>query len=98
MTGTRYEGTDFGQGAVYDQYRRAPFIWGDVSKTTTWLNPYNGSDSAPSVATQLDNPNSLLNHYKAIANLRKDNPGLMYGNFLKAWNENTSSLQGYVRH
>lgn len=98
MTGTRYEGIDFGQGAVYDQYRRAPFIWGDVSKTTTWLNPYNGSDSAPSVATQLDNPNSLLNHYKTIANLRKDNPGLMYGNFLKAWNENTSSLQGYVRH
>ena len=36
-----------GEGAVYDQYRRAPFIWGDVSKT--WLNPY--SDS-PILTTQ----------------------------------------------
>ncbi len=98
MTGTRYEGIDLGQGTVYDQYRRAPFIWGDVTKTTTWLQPHNGSDSAPSVQTQLANDNSLLNHYKTMANLRKDNPGLMYGNFLKSWNGNSSALQGYVRH
>lgn len=98
MTGTRLEGVDLGQGAVYDQYRRAPFIWGDASKTTTWLNPHKGSNSAPSVQTQLNDNNSLLNHYKTMANLRKDNPGLMYGNFFKAWNGNSTFLQGYVRH
>jgi glycosidase len=98
MTGTRFEGINVGQGTLYDQYRRAPFIWGDTNKTTTWLTPYQGSDSAPSVQTQLGDPNSLLSHYKAMANLRKDNPGLMYGNFLSAWNGNSTFLQGYVRH
>ena len=33
-----------------------------------------------------------------MANLRKDNPGLMYGNFFKVWNGNSTFLQGYVRH
>ncbi len=98
MTGTDYNGNDFnGQGAIYDQYRRSPFIWGDNNKDTTWLMPHGGSNDAPSVKTQLNDPNSLLNYYKEFANIRKNNPALMYGNTMSAWNGNTTNLQGFIR-
>ncbi len=99
MTGTKYEGINpHGQGTVYDQYRRAPFIWGDSSKQTTWLTAYDGSDAADSVASQLANPNSLLNHYKDIIEVRRNNPALMYGNYFEKWKDSTTFTQGYVRY
>ncbi len=99
MTGTAHGGQNFhGQGQIWDQYRRAPFIWGNTSKQTTWLLPHDGSNSAPSVVQSLANPNSLLNYYKTFANIRKDTPALMYGNYFKEWTGNNSFLQGFVRH
>ncbi|WP_025724808.1 alpha-amylase family glycosyl hydrolase [Acholeplasma granularum] len=98
MKGIRYEGLQTDQGTVYDQYRRSPFLWGEQSKMTTWLNPYAESHSTKSVLEQSSDENSLLNHYKALIDIRKNNPALMYGNYFKAWKDNTSFLQGYVRH
>src|SRR5690606_27179850 len=36
MKGTKYEGINpTGQGTIWDQYRRAPFIWGEETYQTT---------------------------------------------------------------
>ncbi len=99
MTGTSLDGINpNGQGTIWDQYRRSPFIWGDESRETTWLLPYNGSNSAPSVATQSQDPNSLLNHYKDILAVRRNNPALMYGNYFEKWKDSTTFVQGYLRY
>lgn len=99
MKGTKYEGINpTGQGTIWDQYRRAPFIWGEETYQTTWLLPYNGSDDAISVKDQLADPNSLLNHYKTIINIRRQNPALMYGNYFKEWRAQNTNIQSYIRY
>ncbi|MBN3490352.1 hypothetical protein JV173_02370 [Acholeplasma equirhinis] len=99
MKGVAYGGENpNGQGAIWDQYRRAPFLWGASNQyQTDWLMPYNGSNQGATVASSINDSNSLYTTYKTFANIRKDTPALMYGNYMKAWKDNSSFLQGFVR-
>ena len=99
MKGERYEGLNVsGYGIVYDEYRRQPLKWGNPSIETSWL-PDNGSnDLTLSISDQLSDTTSLLNHYMALGQLRKDNPALMFGNSFQAFKDNNSNIQGYIRH
>ncbi len=99
MKGERYEGLNVpGYGIVYDEYRRQPLKWGNPLIETSWL-PDNGSnDLTSSVIDQLNNNESLLKHYMALGQLRKENPALMFGNSFQAFKDNNSNIQGYIRH
>jgi glycosidase len=99
MKGVRYEGSNIpGYGIVYDEYRRQPLKWGNLDIETTWL-PSDGSNNATaSIAVQSLDQNSMLNFYKQIISIRKDNPALMFGNYFEGFKGNNSNLQGYVRY
>jgi alpha-amylase len=99
MKGIRYEGTNIpGYGVVYDEYRRQPFLWGDASKQTTWLPSDGTNNNTPSLLDQRSNPNSLFTAYQEMIGIRKENPALMYGNSFLAYKNNSSNIQGFVRH
>lgn len=99
MYGVRYEGDNLtGQGPIYDQYRRSPFLWGDSTYQTTWLNPYGNSHSSKSLKDQKDDENSLYNHYRTLMNLRKNTPALRYGNYFELWKDSKDLYQGYIRY
>lgn len=97
MKGFRYEGVDFGQGPVWDEYRRQPFLWGDTSKNTTWLVSDSSNDDTQSVNEAVADEKSLYHIYQTFNYLRRDNPALMYGNHFESWSQNTNTLQGYIR-
>lgn len=103
MKGTNFENTPdhgknlTGQGIIYDQYRRAPYKWGDQAKETTWLLPYLDSNQNISLKDALLDDNSLVNYYKTFTHLRLNNPALMYGNYFESWNGSETFLQGYIR-
>lgn len=103
MKGTNFEGTSnhgkdlTGQGVIYDQYRRAPFKWGDASKETTWLNPFGDSNQNDSLIEAKNDVNSMYHHYKTMSNLRQNTPALMYGNTLIPYENNSTFIQGYYR-
>src|SRR5690606_7999375 len=99
MKGVAYGGENpNGQGSIWDQYRRAAFLWETSNQyQTDWLMPYNGSNQGATVASSMNDSNSLYNTYKTFANLRKVTPALMYANYMKAWKDNSSFLQGFVR-
>ena len=99
MKGTRYEGTNIpGYGVVYDEYRRQPLLWGNPAIQTTWL-PSDGSNAnTQDIPTQLANPNSLLNQYMTMIQLRNNHPALAYGNYFEPYNANQGAIQGYVRY
>lgn len=85
-----------GYGIVYDEVRRAPFIWGSDAYQTDWY-PDNQNDTTVDALTQMEQPLSLWTHYQEMIALRKENPALMYGNTLMAYKDGNSKIQGFVR-
>jgi glycosidase len=81
---------------IYDEYRRSPLLWGN-DQETTWLPDIGINDDVDDILIQEVNEDSLLNTYKEIIEIRKDNPALMYGNSFEAYNGNTNKIQGYIR-
>jgi alpha-glucosidase len=81
---------------------RAPMQW-DASPNAgfakanvkPWL-PVHKDHLERNVETQLANPNSLLNQYKTLIKLRKDNPALNAGN-LSLFDLNTSDILAFTR-
>ncbi|MCS7299048.1 MAG: alpha-amylase family glycosyl hydrolase [Spirochaetia bacterium] len=80
--------------------KRTPMHWDATSKGgfttgTPWtqlannINPYN-------VAYQLNDPNSLLNHYKKLINIRRFFPSLRRGDF-KLLSTSDSQVMAYMR-
>ena len=66
---------------VYDQPRRQPFLWDqDDSALTTWFPLRDGNENLARYSQQLEDENSLLNHYQKFIQIRRDNPALMFGN------------------
>lgn len=99
MKGVRYEGTNIpGYGVVYDEYRRQPLLWGNPAIQTTWLPSDGSNNNTADIPTQLANPNSLLNQYKTMIQLRNTHPALAYGNYFEPFKDNQGALQGYVRY
>ena len=77
-----------GPGPIYDEYRREPMDW-FASETgrgmTTWFklaNRNNKPGDGISVEEQDADPNSLLNYYRALVQLRSKTPALRGNDFL----------------
>jgi alpha-amylase len=79
-----YYGEEIGmQGQKPDEDIRLPMQWSadefaGFSTTTPWRTPYNDYAQV-NVAAQAGDPASLLEHYRALIQLRKSNPALQTG-------------------
>jgi alpha-amylase len=83
-----YYGEEIGmQGMKPDEHIREPMLWyeGGNGGQTTWIKPkYDTGNDAPSVEKQLEDPTSLLNHYKTMIYLRRSQPALLFGNITES--------------
>ncbi len=84
-------------GTVYDEVRRTPFIWGSDDYQTSWYTDDQNNDTMD-VETQMQDSASLWTHYQTMIALRRENPALMYGNDITPYVDNSSAIQGFVRH
>jgi glycosidase len=89
MFGVKTYGPD-----IWDETRRLPFLF-DNEYQTSWIeDTYNMN--VVSVSEQLADPNSLLNTYKTLLNVRQNSLALKYGMLLECpYSDN--ALQGYYR-
>lgn len=79
---------------------RTPMQWDTSTNAgfttgTPWL-PVNENHKEINVAAQENNPNSVLNHFKKMVKLRKDNEVLVYGAY-KLLDENNEEVYAYTR-
>lgn len=84
-----YYGEEIGmEGVKPDEHIREPMLWyNDPSQggQTTWINPrHNLGEDAPTVEQQLEDPESLLNHYKTLIYVRRSHRALLSGNLKDA--------------
>lgn len=77
-----YYGEEIGMmGDKPDEKIREPFIWGKGdSMQTSWEPVTENAETVPA-SDQLADPDSLLNHYKALIHLRNDHEALRSGDF-----------------
>jgi alpha-glucosidase len=80
---------------------RTPMQWnagtdaGFSTAKTTWL-PVGSDYNTLNVTMEQNDPNSLLNYYKTLIQLRKDNPQLREGDFVPV-DESNDSVLSYLR-
>lgn len=86
-----YYGEEIGmEGAKPDEWIREPFLWSDEYKTDWERNKHN-KDTVP-VEEQLEDPTSLVNHYKNLIHVRRSNEALIKGEI----NKTTLKEEGLV--
>ena len=98
-----YYGEEIGmEGVKPDELIRRPMQWDTTAETggfttgTPW-QPLDENFAARTVAEQSDNPDSLLNHYRSLIQLRNSQPALQYGETLRL--ESTyRAAWGYIRY
>jgi alpha-amylase len=91
-----YYGEEIGMlGAKPDEEIRSPMLWGAGDKLqASWLTSrYN--KATKTVKEQENDPNSLLNHYKALIALRNSHPALLSG-VLSAFDTGNDVLAAYT--
>jgi alpha-glucosidase len=79
---------------------RTPMQWNDspnagFSRATPWL-PVPASYKTHNVASELDNPDSVLQFYRRLLALRHHEPALLDGDYV-ALNEDNSNVLSYLR-
>jgi alpha-amylase len=80
-----YYGEEIGMLGMtpHDKYRREPFLWSsiDTQGQTTWLEPLYTkiSNGCIPLDQQLNDPSSLINHYKKLIHIRCQSDILLYG-------------------
>ena len=79
---------------------RTPMQWNDsenagFSQATPWL-PVPASYKTHNVATELKDPNSILNFYKNVLSLRHKEPALIEGEYI-ALNQSDPNVLSYLR-
>ena len=79
---------------IWDETRRLPLLLGTDDQTSWITDTYNGD--VDDIVSQLNDPDSILNTYKAILNVRKNSLALKYG-VLEASDYNNNALQAYYR-
>lgn len=97
-----YYGEELGaQGSKPDEEIRTPMQW-DSSPTagfttgTPWHKPNATSLATANVAAEDKDPNSLLNYYRKLIQLRRNSPGLSGGSWT-ALTSNTDTVAAYIR-
>jgi alpha-amylase len=95
-----YYGEEIGmKGYKPDEYLREPMIWNETGKgdgETTWEASRFNKEYTPNVASELNDPNSLLNLYKKIIQWRNTEPALMNGSIQEFAIEN-ENVSAFVR-
>ena len=83
---------------------RTPMQWGRSANAgfsppgvETWLPVHPNHDRGVNVADQLDDPKALLNFYRALLRLRRENPALAAGAFLPLSQDNDDNLLVFLR-
>lgn len=79
---------------------RTPMQWDDsenggFSNVTPWIR-VNSNYKDINVKSQIEEPNSILNYYKELIKLRKNNPTLIYGDFIEI-NREHKEIYSYIR-
>lgn len=96
-----YAGEEIGmQGRGDHENIREPFKWYEVEGPgqTTWRSlTFNVGRWQPSVESQDQDPNSLLNHYRRLIQLRLLEPALKYGELVPAGGEANPRVLAYGR-
>ncbi|QCR23112.1 alpha-amylase family glycosyl hydrolase [Pontibacter sp. SGAir0037] len=96
-----YYGEEIGMtGKKPDEHIREPFIWEPGQEDNcraTWLEPrFSTEQTVSPVAVQLQNENSLLNHYKTFIQLRNSSKALTFGE-LEPVQLNNGSVGAFLR-
>ena len=88
-----YYGEEIGMGgAKPDEELRTPMLWGAGDPATTSWHPSRYNNRTVPVAEQLQDPASLLNAYRQMIHLRREQPALQTGSFVPYASENTIPL------
>lgn len=79
-----YYGEEIGmRGMKPDEHIREPFLWEtatDDTSRTQWMKPtFTTDESVEPLSEQINDPNSLFNHYKKMIDLRRSSDILTYG-------------------
>ncbi|HBX49268.1 MAG TPA: glucohydrolase, partial [Clostridiaceae bacterium] len=79
---------------------RTPMQWNDsrnagFSDAKPWIR-VNSNYKKINAALQINNPDSILNYYKKLIKLRKNNDTLIYGKFIEINKEN-EEIYSYIR-
>lgn len=100
-----YYGEEIGMtGNKPDERIRTPMRWDETPTTagfTTASQPYealSNDDSSISVATQANDSDSLLNHYRALIQLRGQYPALASGGYMPVTLTGTRNAYAFIRH
>ena len=93
-----YYGEEIGmKGEKPDINIREAFKWTDSKKSDyAYTMDFSINDTTTPLSNQLDDNNSMYNHYKNIINLRKSNIALSKGNY-ESIDVNNSSIMAYKR-
>jgi alpha-amylase len=96
-----YYGEEIGmQGMKPDEYIREPMLWyADGAKEigqTSWITTRFNRENPPSVEAQLEDPDSLLNHYKRLIRWRGQEPVLING-AIREYDIDNTSILAYLR-
>jgi alpha-amylase len=97
-----YYGDEIGMnGRKPDEYIREPFIWykghADGKWQTKWEPSRFNMDNPRSVEEQINDPDSLLSHYRNLIHYRNAEPLLQFG-ALKDYKLDTRNVQAYLRY
>ncbi len=102
MPGTPYiyYGEEIGMlGEKPDPNIREPFLWDEVHKDhirTNWIEPeFTTDETVIPLSKQINDNNSILNHYKSLIHLRNSSAALTYGDFSPALYGNTDLISFY---
>ena len=93
-----YYGEELGMyGDGDDENKRTPFKWSEDGKAmdTTWEDNSQNKDVNP-YSVQVNDENSMYNHYKKMIALRKSEKALVYGTYSPI-NVDNSAVMAYVR-
>jgi glycosidase len=100
-----YYGEEIGMtGRKPDERIRTPMRWDETPYTAGFTSapfPYealSADDAAVSVASQTDDPDSLLSHYRSLIQLRAAHPALARGSYLPVSIEGTRNAYAFIRH
>ena len=97
-----YYGEEIGMtGGKPDERIRTPMQWtgeatGGFTTGTPW-QPLNADTKKVNVASQEEDPDSLLNHYRRLVHLRNDHPALRNGEFVPV-DSSCPSTFAFMRH
>ncbi|MFD2999390.1 alpha-amylase family glycosyl hydrolase [Pontibacter toksunensis] len=96
-----YYGEEIGmKGKKPDELIREPFIWEKKEEDgcrATWVEPkYSTDQTVTPAAVQLEDENSILNHYKRFIQLRNNSKALTYGE-LEPLNLGPKSISAFLR-